>query len=43
MILLFSQASFVGSVLRVLFYFSVGASVMLIEALEREELFNLRF
>ena len=35
-----SQASFEGSVLRVVFYFSVGASVMLLKALEHEAVFD---
>ena len=38
-----SQASFEGSVLRVVFYFSVGASVMLLKALEHEAVFDSSF
>lgn len=34
-----SQASFEGSVLRVLFYFSVGSSVMFLHTLEKEAMF----
>ncbi len=40
MIIFSCQASFAGSVLRVLFYFSVGAAVMLVKALEREAIFD---
>lgn len=43
MIILLSQASFDGTVLRVLLYFSIGASIMLVKALEREVTFNLQF
>jgi len=40
MLIFASQASFAGSVLRVLFYFSVAASITLLAALEREAVFS---
>ena len=36
------QASFEGSVLRVFFYFSIGISLELIDAMSREEYFSLK-